>query len=98
MLRTIPGLELLELCDAARCCGSAGLYGLIQPETAHHLGQRKVEMIVATPAEAVATGNPGCQLQIGALLNEAGHPLPVLHYMELLDASISGAQLPGKRD
>ncbi len=98
MLRTIPGLELLELADAARCCGSAGLYGLVQPETAHHLGQRKVEMIVATPAEAVATGNPGCQLQIGALLNEAGHRLPVLHYMELLDASISGAQLPGKRD
>jgi Fe-S oxidoreductase len=46
----------------------------------------------------VATGNPGCQLQIKALLNEAGHPLPVMHYMELLDASISGTQLPGKRN
>ena len=98
MLRTIPGLELLEISEAALCCGSAGLYGLVQSETAHQLGQRKVEKIVATSADAVATGNPGCQLQIGAMLNEAGRPLPVVHYMELLDASISGAQLPGKRN
>ena len=97
MLRTIPGLELLELSEAALCCGSAGLYGLVQSETAHQLGQRKVERIIATSAQAVATGNPGCQLQIKALLNEAGRPLPVMHYMELLDASISGTQLPGKR-
>ena len=98
MLRTIPGLVLLEISEAALCCGSAGLYGLVQSETAHQLGQRNVEKIVATSADAVATGNPGCQLQIGALLNEAGRPLPVMHYMELLDASISGAQLPGKRN
>ncbi len=98
MLRTIPGLELLEISESALCCGSAGLYGLVQSETAHQLGQRKVEKIIATSADAVATGNPGCQLQIGALLNEAGRPLPVMHYMELLDASIAGAQLPGKRN
>jgi glycolate dehydrogenase iron-sulfur subunit len=96
MLRTIPALELLELSESALCCGSAGLYGLVQQETAHQLGQRKVEKIVATPAQAVATGNPGCQLQLTAMLNEAGHPLPVMHYMELLDASISGTELPGK--
>lgn len=95
MLRTIPGLELLELSEAALCCGSAGLYGLVQQETAHQLGQRKAERIIATPAQAVATGNPGCQLQLRAMLNEAGHPLPVMHYMELLDASISGTHLPG---
>jgi glycolate oxidase iron-sulfur subunit len=98
MLRTIPGLELLEISESALCCGSAGLYGLVQSETAHQLGQRKVEKIIATSAQAVATGNPGCQLQIGELLNEAGRPLPVMHYMELLDASISGAQPPGKRN
>jgi glycolate oxidase iron-sulfur subunit len=62
------------------------------------LGERKVERIIATTAEAVTTGNPGCQLQLTALLNESGHPLPVLHYMELLDASISGTQLLGKRN
>ncbi len=91
MLRTIPGVELLELPESALCCGSAGLYGLVQSETAHQLGERKAANIVATPAQAVATGNPGCQLQIKALLNEKGHPLPVVHYIELLDASISGA-------
>jgi glycolate oxidase iron-sulfur subunit len=91
-LRTIPGLELLELPEAALCCGSAGIYDLVQPDTAHELGQRKVENIVATPAQVVATGNPGCQLQIGALLNEKGSPLRVMHYIELLDASISAAK------
>jgi glycolate oxidase iron-sulfur subunit len=91
MLRAIPGVELLELSESALCCGSAGLYGLVQSETAHQLGDRKAERIIATPAQAVATGNPGCQLQIKALLNEKGHPLPVVHYIELLDASISGA-------
>jgi glycolate oxidase iron-sulfur subunit len=98
MLRTIPELELLEICDAALCCGSAGVYGLVQSATAHQLGENKVRKIIATPAQAVATGNPGCQLQIQALLNEAGHPLPVMHYMELLDASISGSRPSSKRD
>lgn len=91
-LRTIPGLQLLELAEAGRCCGSAGIYNLVQPETAHELGERKVEKILATPAEMVATANPGCQLQLGALLNEKGHPLPVKHYIELLDASIAAAK------
>lgn len=93
VLRTIPGLELLELPETALCCGSAGVYNLIQPQTARQLGQRKVEKIVSVPAQVVATGNIGCQLQISALLNEEGHPLPVMHYMELLDASISGTKI-----
>ncbi|HLI62649.1 MAG TPA: glycolate oxidase subunit GlcF [Terriglobales bacterium] len=92
MLRTIPGLELLELPESALCCGSAGVYNLLQPETGHQLGERKVAHIVSTPAQAVTTGNPGCQLQLSSLLNEKGHPLPVLHYMELLDVSISGSK------
>ncbi|HUI84891.1 MAG TPA: glycolate oxidase subunit GlcF [Candidatus Binatia bacterium] len=93
-LRTIPGVELLELPESALCCGSAGVYNLLQPETGHQLGERKAQNIVSTAAQVVATGNPGCQLQISALLNQAGHPLPVLHYMELLDASISGSKPP----
>jgi len=92
-LRTIPGLELLELPEAALCCGSAGIYNLVQPQTARQLGQRKVERIVSVPAQVVATGNIGCQLQISALLNEKDHPLPVVHYVELLDASISGTKI-----
>lgn len=92
-LRTIPGLELLELPEAALCCGSAGIYNLVQPDTARQLGQRKVDKIVSGLAQVVATGNVGCQLQIGALLNESGHPIPVVHFVELLDASISGGKI-----
>ena len=73
---------------------TAGTYALpagrLQPEAGHQLGERKVANIVSTRAQVVATGNPGCQLQLAALLNEKGHPLPVKHYMELLDESISG--------
>jgi len=90
VLRTIPGLELIELPEAALCCGSAGIYNLVQPETAQQLGQRKVDKIIATTAQAVATGNPGCQLQINSLLNATGHPLPVMHYVQFLEASIYG--------
>ncbi len=89
-LRTIPGIELLELPESALCCGSAGVYNLLQPETGRQLGERKIANIVSTRAQVVATGNPGCQLQLAALLNEKGHLLPVKHYMELLDESISG--------
>jgi glycolate oxidase iron-sulfur subunit len=92
-LRTIPGLELLELPEAALCCGSAGIYNLVQPDTARQLGQRKAEKIASGPAQVVATGNIGCQLQIGALLNEMGRPVPVVHFVELLDASISGGKI-----
>jgi glycolate oxidase iron-sulfur subunit len=92
-LRTIPGLELLELPEAALCCGSAGVYNLVQPDTARQLGQRKVDKIVSGTAQVVATGNVGCQLQLGALLNETRHPVPVVHFVELLDASISGAKI-----
>lgn len=90
MLRTIPGLQLVELPESALCCGSAGVYNLLQPEAGRQLGERKVQNIVSTHAQVVATGNPGCQLQISSLLNEQGQPLRVMHYMELLDQSISG--------
>lgn len=90
MLRTIPGLQLVELPESALCCGSAGVYNLLQPETGRQLGERKVQNIVSTHAQVVATGNPGCQLQISSVLNEKGQQLRVMHYMELLDQSISG--------
>lgn len=90
LLRTIPGLELLELPESALCCGSAGIYNLMQPETGRQLGTRKAEKIISTPAQVVATGNPGCQLQLNSLLQEERHPLPVVHYVQLLEASIYG--------
>jgi glycolate oxidase iron-sulfur subunit len=85
LLQTIPGLELREPAEWELCCGSAGVWNLLNPEPAAELGQRKARNLLATGAQAVAAANPGCALQIGAY---AG--LPVHHPMELLAASIHG--------
>ena len=85
LLQTIPGLELREPAEWELCCGSAGVWNLLNPEPAAELGQRKARNLLATGAQAVAAANPGCALQIGV---HAG--LPVHHPMELLAASIHG--------
>ena len=90
VLSAIPGLKLLEVPEAPICCGSAGIYNLVQPETADELGQRKARNVIGTGPDVVATGNPGCLLQIARGLEEAGHKIPVLHTVELVDASIRG--------
>jgi glycolate oxidase iron-sulfur subunit len=90
LLRGIPELELLEPADWEICCGSAGIYNLVQPEAAAELGARKAANLVATGADAVAAGNPGCALQIAAQLD--GHELPIFHPMTLLDHSIRGTR------
>jgi glycolate oxidase iron-sulfur subunit len=90
LLRAIPGLELLEPADWEICCGSAGIYNLVQPRAAAELGARKAANLVATGAQAVAAGNPGCALQIAAHLD--GRELPIYHPMTLLDHSISGTR------
>jgi glycolate oxidase iron-sulfur subunit len=90
LLRGIPELELVEPADWEICCGSAGIYNLVQPEAAAQLGARKAANLVATGADAVAAGNPGCALQIAAHLD--GHELPILHPMTLLDHSIRGTR------
>jgi len=90
-LASIPGLEVLEPAEAEICCGSAGLYNVLQPDAAAELGRRKADHLLATGAEAVVAGNPGCALQIAAALREAGRVLPIYHPMELLEASIRGA-------
>lgn len=95
VLRSIPGIELVELPESALCCGSAGIYNLVEPDTAQQLGRRKVENILTTPAEVLVTGNPGCELQMKSILNDLGHRLPVMHYIELLDASLRGTRPPG---
>jgi glycolate oxidase iron-sulfur subunit len=88
LLQSIPGLELLEPKEWEICCGSAGIYNLLEPEAAAELGRRKVGNLLATDPEAVAAGNPGCVLQIAAYLRAAGQPLPVYHPMQLLAMSI----------
>ena len=90
LLAAIPELELCEVPDAALCCGSAGIFNLIEPVAAEELGDRKVRNCLATGAQVIASGNPGCLLQIGAGLVRAGARLPVLHTIELLDASLRG--------
>jgi glycolate oxidase iron-sulfur subunit len=89
LLRGIPGLELVEPAEWELCCGSAGIYNLVQPEPAAELGDRKARNLLDTGAEAVVAGNPGCALQISAHTERLGRPLPVLHPMELLARSIA---------
>jgi glycolate oxidase iron-sulfur subunit len=90
LLAGIPGLVVAELPDAGICCGSAGIYNLVQPEAAQQLGARKAASIASTSADLVVSGNPGCALQIASALASAGKPMPVAHLAEVLDASFSG--------
>jgi glycolate oxidase iron-sulfur subunit len=90
LLGAIPGLELVEPPEWEICCGSAGVYNLLQPEAGAELGRRKAKNLLETGAEAIAAGNPGCTLQISTYLEEMGKPLPVYHPMELVRMSING--------
>jgi len=87
VLAAIPGLEVVPLAESTWCCGSAGIYNLTHPDPAGRLGERKVERIVATGAEMVVTGNPGCMVQISAGLRAIGSPIRVIHPVSLLRAA-----------
>jgi glycolate oxidase iron-sulfur subunit len=93
LLRGVPGLVLAEIADAGTCCGSAGIYNLVQPEAAAELGTRKARAVAATGADLLVSANPGCSLQIAQALAAAGRPMPVAHVAEVLDASIRGLPL-----
>lgn len=90
VLRTIPGIEVREIAESDICCGSAGIYNLLEPETAGRLRDRKVQHVLATEAEAVVSSNPGCLMQIASGLEAAGRSIPTLHLVELLDRAIRG--------
>jgi glycolate oxidase iron-sulfur subunit len=90
MLQTIPNLELVTPAEPEICCGSAGIYNLVTPGPAAELGQRKVRNLAAASPDMIATANPGCTLQIAAAARRVGHDWPVLHPIELVDASIRG--------
>jgi glycolate oxidase iron-sulfur subunit len=99
LLSTIPGLEVVEVEEANLCCGSAGIYNLLNPEPANQLGDRKVEKLLATKAEAVVSANPGCLLQLMSGLRRRGlQTLPTFHMVELLDASIRNIPAEALRD
>jgi len=91
LLSAIPQLEVAEIAEASLCCGSAGVYNLLQPEAAQQLGDRKVGHLLDARAQAVVSANPGCLLQLMSGLRRRGErTLPALHMIELLDASIRG--------
>ncbi len=96
LLQQIPGIKLKEPIDAALCCGSAGVYNMLQPEVADELGKQKVENLLNTGAELIASPNPGCSLQINKHLQLQGKEICVLHPIQLLDYSSRGIKLSRK--
>jgi len=91
LLTKIPGIQLAEIPESPICCGSAGIYNLVQPDAASAIGDQKARLIAPLNADVVATGNPGCLLQLQTSLLRNGQRTPVVHTIELLDASIRGA-------
>ncbi|HUB21216.1 MAG TPA: heterodisulfide reductase-related iron-sulfur binding cluster [Streptosporangiaceae bacterium] len=94
LLRAIPDLRLVELPDAGTCCGSAGVYNLLQPEAASELGARKAQAVLDAGAPLLISANPGCSLQIAAALADRGQSIAVAHPAEILDASLRGLTPP----
>jgi glycolate oxidase iron-sulfur subunit len=92
VLDAVPGLTLVPLEDADQCCGSAGIYNLVEPDTSDAVLTPKLARIAESHAELVATGNPGCLMQVGAGLLLNGSSVQVIHPVELLAASYVGAE------
>jgi glycolate oxidase iron-sulfur subunit len=91
LLAGIPDLDVAEIPEASLCCGSAGVFNLLQPDTAAQLGARKVDNLLSTGADIAASANPGCLLQLMNGLRSRGlKTMPAFHMVELLDASIRG--------
>ena len=93
MLRSIPELELVEPAEQELCCGSAGIYNLVQPRgrAGRSATARRAKVLAAEP-DVYASANPGCLLQVTAALRRAGRPTTAVHPVELLDASIRGTR------
>ncbi len=94
LLAAIPGLHLVEMEGSDRCCGSAGIYNLLQPQMSQQLLQDKMEAVARTRAQAVVAPNPGCMLQLRAGAQRYGPALPVFHLMDLLDRSYGEGDVP----
>ena len=95
-LASIPGLRVTEIAEPELCCGSAGIYNIVQPEPAAALGERKARHVLATNPDALVTANPGCALQLASHVRRLGRPLRVIHPIEALDASIRGTGTLGR--
>ncbi len=87
ILRAIPGLRLVPLTDSDQCCGSAGIYSLVEPTTSARVLDTKLAQVAQTGAAFVVTANPGCQMHLGAGLLTSGSAARAVHLVDLLDAS-----------
>jgi glycolate oxidase iron-sulfur subunit len=94
-LRRIPGLTVVEPAEQDICCGSAGIYNVTQADAARQLGDRKAAHVRATSAQVYASANPGCLVQVATALRRAGSPMPALHPIEVVDASIRNVGAAG---
>jgi glycolate oxidase iron-sulfur subunit len=90
LLADIPGLSLREIASAEICCGSAGVWNVLNPEPARELGDRKARDVLATCADLLVTANPGCLMQVAAAVHRAGGVIGLAHTVQVLDASIRG--------
>lgn len=93
LLQKIPNIQLREPVDAALCCGSAGVYNMLQPEVANELGRQKVNNLTNTGAKVIVSPNPGCALQIKKHLQLQGKEIKLFHPLELLDFSMEGSKI-----
>ena len=93
LLRGIPGLTVREIPDGEICCGSAGVWNILNPAPAAQLGDRKARDVLSTEAEVLVTANPGCLMQIGAGVHRAGGAIRLAHTAQVLDASIRAVRL-----
>lgn len=98
LLEAIPGLDLREIAEAEICCGSAGVYNVLNPGPARELGDRKAANVVATGADVLVTANPGCLMQVASAIErharaQGGRPIRLAHTIEVIDASIRGIPL-----
>lgn len=93
LLGAIPGLRMTEVAEGELCCGSAGVYNLVQPTAGRDLGDRKAANVARTGADVLVSANPGCALQITSALRRAGHPMRSAHIAQVLDASLRGVPL-----
>jgi glycolate oxidase iron-sulfur subunit len=93
LLAAIPGLTVCEIPEGDQCCGSAGIYNLVEPASADEIGERKVDNILLTQAEVLVSANPGCTLHLQRLLSARHVHVPALHPVEIIDRSIRGEPL-----
>jgi glycolate oxidase iron-sulfur subunit len=97
LLRSIPGVELVEMPNADRCCGSAGIYNIVEREMSARLLASKMEEVRDVLPDAVVTANPGCMIQLQAGVRREGLDAEVLHVIDLLERSYEAGARPSRR-